>query len=633
MPAGAVSDNEPMIRHAPLPPLLLGCALLASSAALWAQEPPPVSAQPTVEELTRTPAPDPQPEPEPTAPPSTAEGPRVTIDFRITGLEEPELSNAYNWLGFVAEDQRGRLDYARLKTLHDNAEPSIKKALQPYGYYAPQIDAQLRGGPKDYFSTYRVTPGEPVRWAAPEVVVEGEGAAELERVRALAPRVGRRLRHAEYDGLKTAALNLLREAGYLDARATRAELRVDVKAHLAVAALTFDTGRHWRFGPVRFEGAEAIDTDVLSRYLRFAPGDSFSPQALLDSQFALNDLGYFSDVEIIPQRDAAEGAEIPILIQLTAGKARRDDYGLGYGTDTGARVSAATEFRQLNRRGHKLRMAVRASQKISGATGEYRIPVGTVPGEFLSFTGAAEQNNQVFGDSRDYRLGVALNRSAGDWKRVYYLRFHRSLFDFDEGTDDSVSLLTPGLSLSRQWLDDPAYARRGLSVFGDLHGAQKGVLSDATFVQSRVVTKAALPVPFLRRARFLGRAEFGATAVRGFDNLPPGERFFAGGDQSVRGYAYQSIGAGRDDNGGVIGGRYLNVFSVEVEQLFRNDWGFALFADAGGIGDAPNPRLEYGLGAGVRYRAPFGAVQVDLAHPLKAGEPPVRLHIGVRVGL
>jgi len=619
-------------------PAQLALLLLALATPAAAQEPVPVSAQPTVEELTRTP-PVPVPVPsEPAAlagdpPPAVAEGPGVTVDFRITGLNEPELTNAYNWLGFVAEDQRGRLDYARLKGLHDNAPKSIQQALQPYGFYAPEVTAELRGGPKDYFASYRVVAGPAVLWAASEIVLEGEGEGELARLAKLAPPVGRRLRHADYDALKSGALALLREAGYLDARATRAELRVDVEARRAVAALTFDTGPRWLFGDVRFEGSEAIASDVLWRYLRIQPGQPFSPQALLDSQFALYDLGYFAEVEIEPEREAAVERRIPVVVRLAAGKGRRDDYGLGYGTDTGPRATAATEFRQLNRRGHKLRLSARVSPLLSGVNTEYRIPVGSNPGEYLSFSGAGERNRPVFGDSRDYRLGAALNRSAGSWKRVYFLRYHQSSFRFDDGESGSSTLLTPGLSLSRQWLDDPAYARRGIAVFTDVRGAQKGVLSDASFVRTQGVAKLALPVPLLRRARLLGRAEFGATAVRGFANLPPSERFFAGGDQSVRGYAFQSIGAGRDDTGGTIGGRYLNVFNVEFEQLFRNDWGFAVFSDAGGVGDTPNPDLQFGVGAGVRYRAPFGALQVDLAHPLAEGEPPVRLHIGVRVGL
>ncbi|MES2884589.1 MAG: autotransporter assembly complex family protein [Pseudomonadota bacterium] len=625
-----------------LPSRLLLLALCTATGA-WAQEQPAVSSQPSVEELTRTPVKDAKADAAADSDStmagspaqSTEDGPRVTVDFRITGIGEPELTNAYNWLGFVAEDQRGRLDYTRLKTLHDGAKTSIKKALQPYGFYEPTIESTLTGGPRDYFARYVVNVQQATLWAAADIVVTGDGAADAALVSEItnaAPRVGRRLRHSDYDALKTRALNTLREAGYLDARTTRAELRVDTAQHAAVVALTFDTGRRWRFGPVRFSGSDKIDEDVLRRYVQFETGESFAPQTMLDTQFALNDLDYYSDVQIEPLRDEAQGDQIPLLITLTDNKARRDDYGLGYGTDTGARVTAATEFRRLNSRGHKLRLAVRASQKISGASAEYRIPFGNAPGEFLSFSGAAEQDNLAFGSSRDYRLGAALNRSGGAWKRIYYLRLHRSIFDFTEGEDNAVSLLTPGLSLSRQWLDDPAYARQGLSIFGDLHGAQEGLLSDATFVQVRTVVKGALP--FGRRGRVLGRIELGATSVNGFTDLPPDERFFAGGDQSVRGYGYQTIGAGRDDNGGTIGGRYLNVFSVELEQGFRQSaWGAAVFADAGGVGDVPNPRLEYGVGVGARYRAPFGSVTIDVAHPLKAGESPLRLHIGVRVGL
>lgn len=611
-------------------PILFCCV----AGVAWAQS-PPVSSQPSSEELQRTPVPDPIATPPVIgdAPPAEPErGPRVTVDFRIEGVEEPELSNAYNWLGYVAEDQRGRLDEDRLRALHAGAEKSIVKALQPYGYYDTKVRSELRGGPVDFFALYRVELGTPVRWTEPHISVTGEGAEERVTVESLAPRTGRRLRHAEYDAFKTRALNLLREAGYLDVRITDAQLRVDTAEHRATAVLGFDTGAHWRFGALRFKGSDKVRESLLRRYVRFNEGDSFSPQKMLDTQFAINDLDYFGSVEINPLREEAQDGAIPVEIVLTDGKKRRDDYGVGYGTDTGARVSAATEFKRLNQDGHKLRLAARASQKISGATGEYRIPVGGNPGEFLSFSGAAEQDNLSYGTSRDFRLGAALNRSAGDWKRVYYLRFHRSLFDFTEGVDDNSTLLTPGITLSRQWLDDPAYARRGLAVYLDTHGAQEGVLSDTSFFQARTILKGALPLD-RRLTRLLARVEFGATAARAFEKLPPDERFFAGGDQSVRGYSYQSIGAGRDDNGGVIGGRFLNVFSVEVERSIRGPWGAAIFTDAGGVGDAPNPRLEYGVGIGARYRAPFGSVQVDVAHPLKRDESPVRLHIGVRVGL
>ena len=618
-----------------LPLLLL--ALLCVTQVAWAQATTSGPTQaPKLDDSPPAPAAKPEPAPAlpdlaPVTPPTPIEQ-RVNVDFRISGLGEPELTNAYNWLGYVAEDQRRGLDLARLHSLHDAAEKSIAKALQPYGFYAPKISKQLTGGPRAYRADYQVQAGEPVLWTASRIELAGEAKDQLtEAVSKLAPRVGRRLRHSDYETTKLLLAQQVREAGYLDARFTTSELQVDPATHTAVAVLVMDSGPLWRFGEVRYSGdTDKVKPALLDRYVRIKPGEPFSPQKLLDSQFALTDLDYYTNIELTPLREQADGDRIPVDIKLTAAKSRRDNYGVGYGTDTGARVSADTEFRRLNNKGQKLNAGVRVSEKQYGSNLEWRLPRGKVPNEFLSFTAALTQERMAYGDTRRYEVGASLNRTVHGWLHRRYIRYQRSLFKLDQGEDRTVSVLTPGISISRQWLDDPAYARRAFSIFADTHGAQQGVLSDASFVQIRSLIKAALPL--WKKDRLLARAEFGATAVRGFTALPPDERFFTGGDQTVRGYAYQAIGAGRDDNGGVIGGRYLNVFSVELEKSLRGAIGGALFVDAGGVGDSPNPKLHMGAGAGLRYRAPFGSVQVDLAHPFDVGQPPVRLHLGLRVG-
>lgn len=651
------------VRPAPL----LSCLLLVYAATVCAQEPSPASVEaaaavqfaPAAGPAAAAPAGDDDDEtPEPslpaevtvTAPEPTpvAEGAgagegsietpkapavqRVTVDFKITGLGEPELTNAYNWLGYVSEDQREGLVPSRLKTLHGDAEKSIAKALQPYGYYQPTISKRLEGGPKDYFAYYQVDRGPAVRWTDAEIRLTGPGAEPLNaQAQGYAPPKGRRLQHIDYEELKEKLLALAHAEGYLDASFTVNELRVDPELGTAQAVLELDTGPRWYFGEVQIEGDARIDADVIQRYLRFQPGEPYSQQQLTDSQFALNDVDYFQSVEVRGRRKRADGDRIPVLVRLQHSKSRRDDLGLGYGTDTGGRVSLGTNFRRLNERGHKLITALQWSEKKSGLSADYRIPVGSEPGEYYGLAGEGSDERQTYGRERKYGLVGSLNRLSGDWDRRYYLKYQRSIFDFDEGEDNSVSVLAPGTTLSRQWLDDPAYARQGLSLWLDTHAAQKGLLSSASFVQARIRTKTALPLG--SKGRLLGRVELGATAARDFNKLPPDERFFAGGDQSVRGYGYQAIGASRDDNGGVIGGRYLNVFSLEAEHPVKGDIGVALFGDAGGVGDRPYPTLHYGVGAGLRYRAPFGSLQLDLAHPLDPGEPVVRLHLGVRIGL
>jgi translocation and assembly module TamA len=140
-------------------------------------------------------------------------------------------------------------------------------------------------------------------------------------------------------------------------------------------------------------------------------------------------------------------------------------------------------------------------------------------------------------------------------------------------------------------------------------------------------------LPLGERTRLLGRAEFGATRVGQFQVLPASQRFFAGGDQSVRGYAYQSLGP-VDDTGKVVGGKYLTTYSVEAEYRVYGNWGGATFLDLGNAADNPAPHLFRGAGVGLRYRAPIGTLQLDFAHPFDGDSAKgVRIHIGIRVGL
>ena len=181
----------------------------------------------------------------------------------------------------------------------------------------------------------------------------------------------------------------------------------------------------------------------------------------------------------------------------------------------------------------------------------------------------------------------------------------------------------------RSEADDAIYPRNGWRVFVDVHGAAEQALSSTSFTQARIATNGILPL--WEKARLLGRFEYGASFVDSFERLPLTERFYAGGDQSVRGYAYQSLGE-RDADGNVIGGRYLATMSAEAEYLFLGNTGAAVFIDAGGAANKSFPELSRGLGLGLRYRSPIGSLRLDLAHPLD-GTRSVRLHIGIRVGL
>ncbi len=569
---------------------------------------------------------------------------QVSVAVEIDGLDdEAEQSNVESWLGYSAAVENKALSEERARSLHAGAAKAIALALEPFGYYQPAVVAQFEGQAPRFTARYRISLGEPVRWQPADVAVKGEGRDADFLPRLLEeqglPEGGRAL-HADYEAFKARLVSAAREDGYRDATLSGSVLAIDPKAHSAQAQLSLDTGPRYFFGATTLTGGFDIRENLLRRYLRYQQGEPYSPKKLLDSQFALSDIDYFDAVQFETAPEPQALGQLPITATLTPRKNRRDSLGLGYGTDTGLRGSIGSEVRRLNRQGDKLSAELRVSEKSNAISTEIRHPQGSNPGEYLSLTGSIRQEQFSPGVSADdYKIGTSLNRTLGSWKRRYYLEFTRSITSIGysaaatkagQRLAGETSTLVPGVSFSTAQIDDAINATRGYSLFLDAHGAEQDVLSSVTFLQGRALLRGVLPLP--QRFRLSSRAEIGGTAVRGFNALPLEQRFFAGGDDSVRGYNYRDLGV-RDIDGNNVGGKFLSVVSVELERAIYGPYGAALFWDAGGVGDTPAPKLHHGAGIGLRYRAPFGSVRIDLAHPFDRDAPALRLHIGVRVGL
>jgi translocation and assembly module TamA len=532
----------------------------------------------------------------------------------------------------MAYAKEGGDDEAEVRRLHRRAEGDIRNALEAYGYYGPTVRSRLTGARDDWEAVYDVELGEPTRLGSVVVEVSGEGREFPAIAQALADhtlRSGARLQHAAYEGVKTALARAAYDNGFLDARFTSHELRVDPEQRRADVELRLETGPRYFFGPLTIE-QEGLDAEFVRRYAPIHEGDVFEPAKLLATQFALSDLGYFGMVDIQPHRERAVDRRVPVTIATTPRAPRRYDISAGYGTDTGARLGLGAEFRRLTQTGHRVRTDLRVSEIKNSISADYRIPLGTQAGENAGIATGYTDEKVGDGFSRAYDLAVTLSRVPGDWQRQLYLkhRYEQSL-TADTGLE-STRLLMPGMTLIRGELDDAIHARLGWSLFTDVHGCQEGYVCDVTFLQGRALLRGALPLG--SRARLLLRTEQGASLVDELSELPASQRFFAGGDQSVRGYSYQSLGP-TDEDGDVIGGRYLSTYSVEAEVRIAGNWGAAVFADAGGVDDDPGPSLSAGAGAGVRYRAPVGTLQFDLAYPFDGEDRRVRPHIGIRVGL
>jgi translocation and assembly module TamA len=516
---------------------------------------------------------------------------------------------------------------AQIRVLHRRAPDELRAALEPFGYYAPVIESSLKQQGERWLASYRIEPGPPVILESIDITLTGEGAqvAEITAVRDRTRlRRGERLQHPDYDSTRSALIQAALDAGYLDAAYTSAELRVNPAARRAEAVLHLDTGPRYYFGEVRIE-QDILDPDFVMRYVPISEGAPFNTARLLDLQLALGDSGYFDQVDLDVQREQVQDQRVPVIVNTRPAARVRYTAGAGFGTDTGPRLSLGAEFLRVNRRGHGVSSDLRLSPVKQTAVARYKIPIRNLVSDRLVF-GAELENAEVAdtGDSRRYQLDVSQNVSRGGFQRRFYLKYQHESFELGND-DDSVDFLIPGASISRLKSDNVLFPRRGYSWSADLRGSP-GVISSTRFARIAAGVRGVYPLG--DKGRILGRGQVGAMTVDDFSSLPTTERFFTGGDQSVRGYDYQEL-APVDSSGEVVGGRYLTVAGIELDYLFAGNFGAAVFVDAGNADDTFPPQVKVGAGIGFRWRSPVGMLRVDVAHPFDDPLNDYRLHISI----
>lgn len=579
-----------------------------------------------------------------------------SVDVDISGVSGELKKNVRVFLSIAAEHDQP-WSASRIKRLHARATGEIQSALQPFGYYQPEITESLKAEGDNWQASYKIDPGPATKIDALQLRATGDGKDNAAAKKVLAQtqlRVGERLRHSQYEATKSALQQTAYSAGYLDADYSQSTITVHPESQRAEIKLVLNTGPRYYFGPISIK-QDILNDDFVRRYVKIHPGDPFNADRLTDLQLALSDTDYFSQVEIEAERkniiekpvapprteqntlprlffrrlDGAPTqpqAQVPVVVRAKPGKSQKYLASVGYGTDTGPRVGVGVEFRRVNRRGHHFRSDLRISQIKQTLTSRYSIPINNVARDRLAFDATIKR--EEVGDAITQSGVLSAAREDG-WRfgrRRFYLNLERENFDFS-GPSRTSNLLYPGATLTFQVADDALHTRRGLSLSADVHGGSDAVISSTSFLQTVLSGKSVLPLG--PRGRLLTRATFGATETNNFSSLPPSQRFFTGGDRTVRGYAYQTISPENAD-GDDIGGQYLALGSVEAEYLVYGNFGLAVFFDAGdsaqSIGGLSAKR---GVGIGGRWLSPVGTVRVDFAHPLDDPDTAFRFHFSL----
>jgi translocation and assembly module TamA len=549
---------------------------------------------------------------------------RADIVTSFGGVEGAALANIEARLSLTRYRDRDDIDADFAQRLFDRIDGEVKDALRPFGYYEPVVTANHRAVGTTWHYDIRIELGTPVTISTVNIRITGPGENDpafdaVRKQTLLKPEA--QLFHPSYEGVKGEMVRAAAAHGYLGARLLENALLVDPQSHTASIALHLDTGPRYNFGAIDIDQS-VIRPELMRRFLRFSEGEPYSSNALLRTQFALDDSLYFSTVDVEP--GDPDPATLKVPVRITAAKSRKQiSIGGGYGTDTQLRGTFAWTNTRLNDRGHRLRFDLKASATTRRIESRYDIPIGDPALERFSIEAINRFEELSDLDTNETTLRPSVTRVFGHWQTVTSLSAtHTST---DNGPIRSTSnLLVPGIVLASVpdgFLGESLFSR---TFYAELLGSHSSLGSDADFLRLDVQMERSFDLS--SRWHLLLRGEFGTSLVSEFSEVPGIYRFFAGGDRSVRGFAYNSLSP--DDTGG----RHLVTGSVEIARDLPWNLGVSTFFDFGNAFNSFKDDLEYAAGVGFRYRLQVASIGLDVAKPLSTTGN-IRIHLNIATKL
>lgn len=549
---------------------------------------------------------------------------------------------------FQRVGEADRITRAELGRLVAAAPAQARTLAETLGYFSAEARARFVGEERPGQPVQvlvQVTPGARTRVRSARVEFEGALSVAADGGNSTAVALVRQIRlgwslqpgtpfaQPAWGSAKSAALTTLRAEGYLAAALSGSTAEVNAPDAQARLYAVIDSGPLFHFGKLEVEGLKLVKQDVIDHLAPFGAGTPYREQTLLDFQDRLVKTGLFDSVAVVVEPETARAQAVPVHVRLRERPRHQLTLGVGVSDLTGPRVTLEHAQQGIFGLAWQSKTKVELGRTQRGL----QLDLTSHPNPDLwrnLLSGAVSRTESTSLLVRSQRARIGRSQDSESIDRLYYLEWQRAAFVPEPnptGAQEEASSVTANYQWIWRDLDNPVLPTRGLSATVET-GA--GYAFSATEDGGR----------FTRlRARITGYWPFGGTwyaQVRGEAGqvfagdkvtVPITLLFRAGGDESVRGYGYQSLGPSED--GQAVGGRVLAAGSLEVARPFSSNtpaWLGAVFLD---VGNAAERWEDFtgaiGYGVGVRWRSPVGPLRVDLAHGEVTRKS--RLHFSVGV--
>lgn len=517
------------------------------------------------------------------------------------------------------------------------AVPQAREAAATHGFFSASVDLALDRATAPATVTLTVVPGQPTRIASVAIDVTGpargspEGAAAIAKLSDtwLLPK-GDVFRQQAWTSAKNFAVATLAANAFAAARLAASEARIDPEARTADLSVAIDSGPPFRIGDIDVRGLSRYTPELVASFANVGAGDLYDEQALDEYVRRLLRSGYFASVQVAIDPDPAQAEHAKLTLSVIEAPRRRLEFGAGFSTDT--RYQGSLLYSDMAVDGRALQMYVNGRIESKLQQFDVRFVPPPRPGGMLAWLsdhwidtyGGGWQRTDIE-NLVTVTWAVTARRRALDERRTP--AFGIGFFENDQSPQGAPSEKSHALYVDAEYtwrnVDDLLAPTRGWMANAQ---AGMGVPGASTESFGRLIGKAAAWWPLSESNSLYFRGEAGAVLAQSRVGIPSNFLFRTGGDTTVRGYAYESLGVEQGD--AIVGGRYYAVASAEATHWINPSWGIAAFVDAGNAVDQLSDfQFAVGYGLGARVRTPIGPFRLDLAYGVDVKS--IRLHFSV----
>ena len=614
---------------------LVPLALLALPAAQAQEAAAPAQAASAPESAASEPAAE-------TAAPALAWQLQIEAPSELRALLAQHLDLAR----FQRVGEAERITRAELSRLVAAAPAQAQALAETLGYFSAKAQARFVGG-EGLAVQVLVTPGPRTLVQSVRVEFEGPLSVAAEGGDASAADLAREVRQGwplqpgapfaqpAWSGAKNTARTRLRAEGYLAAALSGSTAQVDAATARAELYVVIDSGPLFHFGKLEVEGLNMVKQDVIDNLAPFGPGARYREQVLLDFQDRLVKTGLFDSVAVVVEPEAEQAEALPVHVRLRERPRHQLTLGAGVSDLTGPRVTLEHAQQNVFGRAWQSKTKVELGRTQSALQLDLiSHPNPDLWRDLWSVAASSAENTGLIVKNQRARLGRSQDSENID--RLYYVEWQHATSEPEPGVTgnfDEASSVTANYQWIWRDLDNPMLPTRGLSATVETGAgyAFNATKDSGRFARMRARVTAYWPFGDAWFAQVRGEA--GEVFAGDNVTVPFTLLFRAGGDESVRGYGYQSLGPVDPITQQAVGGRVMAAGSLEVARPFSSKapaWLGAVFLDAGDAAERwENFSGAMGYGVGVRWRSPVGPLRIDLAYGEKVRK--ARLHFSVGV--